>query len=57
MLSEPNEPRRLISGTTAILCDLDVCEDASVDDDVEVRTLSDEGRLGRGGLSAVVVLL
>ena len=51
VLSEPNEPRRPISGTTAILCDLDACEEASVDDEVEVRTRSEDGRRGSGGFS------
>lgn len=57
VLSEPNEPRRLISGTTAILCDLDVCEEASVDVDVEVRTRSVEWRLDSGGSSVLVLVL
>lgn len=51
VLSEPNEPRRPISGTTAILCDLEACEEARVEVEVEVRTRSEEGRLGRGGFS------
>lgn len=51
VLSEPNEPRRPISGTTAILCDLEACEEARVEVEVEVRTRSDEERLGRGGFS------
>jgi hypothetical protein len=37
-LAEPRELLRAISGTTAILCDLDDC------DDVEVRTRSPDGR-------------
>jgi hypothetical protein len=36
--AEPSEPRRAISGTTAIFCDLDDC------DDDDVRTRSVEGR-------------
>lgn len=52
VLSEPNEPRRPISGTTAILCDLDVCDDDKVEVDVELRTRSVDGRLGSGGFSA-----
>jgi hypothetical protein len=37
-LAEPREPRRSISGTTAILCDLDDC------DDEDVRMRSTNGR-------------
>jgi len=47
--AEPNEPRRSISGTTAILCDLDRCE-CEVD---EVRRCSPDGRWRGSSLSLV----
>ena len=49
VFSEPSEPRRPISGTTAILCDGGVSEEVEVD--VDVRTRSNEGRSGSGGPS------
>jgi hypothetical protein len=49
VFSDPSEPRRPISGTTAILCDLDVSED--VDVEVDVRTRSIGGRSGSDGPS------
>lgn len=49
-LAEPREPRRAISGTTAIFCDLDDC------DDDDVRTRSPEGR-SRGRSASASSLL
>jgi hypothetical protein len=52
VFSEPNEPRRPISGTTAILCDdFEACDDVNVDVDVELRTRSVDWRLD-GGFSS-----
>jgi hypothetical protein len=51
VFSEPSEPRRPISGTTAILCDLAVSDEVEVD--VDVRTRSNEGRSGSGGPSVL----
>jgi hypothetical protein len=52
VFSEPNEPRRPISGTTAILCDdFEACDVVNVDVDVELRTRSVDWRLD-GGFSS-----